>query len=299
MSIKDRNRKHEESKSENRIRVLQAVLNTVSLEDLIAQLKKGPSPIERSTLFKYLGPMVKEELIEPIMDVIDRRNRCYKITSKGLELLNVLDAETHGKIFTALVFTELDSILKEWRFFDDRLPLKTFEELLEMFKQMDDAKNQGKFELNIQIYNNFSKIRDEELAKLEKINDTDVSLRDVFYDLLSSFISASVYYISIKFMEDRKVSTIYLLNNLSHLISTRLWIYHVPTAQIQKKNAVFWNLLDQHYYQSQTITVDTYKKIMDIYEKEADVLFMEAVGGEFKGKRYKKALQESMKNKRQ
>lgn len=295
----DKNYRHKIARMETRIQILKILLiDELSLDDLVNQLQNCPDPIQRSTLFKYLGPMVNEGLIEPIIDITDRRNRRYKITLKGLELLNDLDADTKGRIFTALVYTGINSILNNWKIFDDRLPENTFNELMEMLKQMDDAAKQGNNKLYEQMNKNFSKRRDEELAKLEKIADSDVSLRYEFYDILSRFISAAVSYISVKFIENKKIETINLLNNLPHLLATRLMIYNVPTAQIQNKDAVIWNLIDKYYEQSQTITPEKYKKILDVYEEEADVLFMEAVGGDFMAKKYKKALEE-LKNKKQ
>lgn len=296
----DRNYTHEITRNETRIQILKIILiDELSLDDLVNQLQNCPNPIKRSTLFKYLGTMVNEGLIEPIIDVIDRRNRRYKITLKGLELLNELDTDTKGRIFTALVYTGVNSILNNWRIFDDRLPENTFNELMKMLKQMDDAAKQGNIKLYEQMNKNFSKRRNEELAKLKKIAESDVSLRYEFYDILSRFISAAVSYISVKFIENKKIETINLLNNLPHLLATRLMIYNVPTAQIQNKDAVIWNLIDKYYEQSQTITPEKYKKILDVYEEEADVLFMEAVGGDFRGKKYKQTLEESMENKKQ
>ncbi len=296
----DKNYRHKITRMETRIQILKILLiDELSLDDIVNQLQNCPDPIQRSTLFKYLGPMVNEGLIEPIIDITDRRNRRYKITLKGLELLNEMDADTKGRIFTALVYTGINSILNNWKIFDDRLHENTFNELMEMLRQMDAAAKQGNIKLYEQMNENFSKKRNEELEKLEKIADSDVLLRDEFYDILSRFISGAVAYISIKFIENKSIETINLLNNLPHLLATRLMIYNVPTAQIQNKDPIIWNLVDKYYEQSQIITPEKYKKVLDIYEEEADVLFMEAVGGDFRGKKYKKALEESMENKKQ
>lgn len=296
----DRNFKHDRIKNETRIQILKTLLlGELSLDDLINQLQKSPNPLQRSTLFKYLGPMENEGLIEPIVNTADRRERSYKLTLTGLELLNEVDGATKGRIFTALVYTGIDSILGNWRLFDARVPENVFKRLMEMLRQMDDASKRGAIEQYEQLNEHFLKRGGEELAKLEKLADSEVPLRYEFYDVLSRVVSAAVFYVSIKFIKDKKIDTINLLNNLPHLLAARMMLYNVPLTQIQNKDPVIWEMFNKYYKKSQTITHEKYKKILEIYEEKGDVLFMEAVGGDFKGKKYKEAVKEIVRGKKQ
>lgn len=209
--------------------------------------------------------------------------KVYKITSKGISFLNELDDESRGKVFAADVYFTINHNLRFWYVFDERIPDDVFIELVKQLLKINKYTYTPDADMNIldEMCEVFVKKYDD--LNLEKIPTTDIVLREGFYEILSSLITEAVLYISIKSLEEKNDEVLDLLNSLPRLITSRIKLHGIPIKQI-KNHIKTWPLLDAFYESSKKITPEDYKQTVDIYEKNADYLLLDAIGGDFRKK---------------
>lgn len=209
--------------------------------------------------------------------------KTYKITSKGISLLNELDNESRGKVFAAEVFSAINYNLRFWYVFDARIPDDVFIDLIKQLLKINkytytpdaDMKTLDEMcEVFAKKYNDLN---------LEKIPVTDIVLREGFFEILSFLITEAVLYVSIKSIEEKDGAVLNLLNSLPHFITSRIKLHGIPVKQI-RDHLKMWPLFDVFYESSKKITPEAYKQIVDIYEKNNDYLLLDAVGGDFSKK---------------
>ncbi len=209
--------------------------------------------------------------------------KMYKITSKGISLLNKLDNESRGKVFAAGVYYNINHNLRFWYIFDTRIPDDAFIELAKQLLMIN--KYSVKPDADMKILDEMCEVfaRKYDDLKLDKIPDSEIVLRDWFYEILSSLISEAVLYVSIKSIEEKNDEVLGLLNSLPRLIASRMMLHGIPIKQI-KNHLKTWFVLDAFYEISKEISPETYKHLVDHYEKNIDFLLLDAIGGEFSKK---------------
>ncbi len=190
----------------------------------------------------------------------DHATKTYKITSKGLTLLNQVDVETVGMLFTSSAFVEIDNFLFCCFIFDARIPVDDFNNL---FKRTIELANQIPCPSLREIYLEIKSKYDGVLLNqnLPKIMSTELVLRNEFFFILSKIISDLILYITIKSTEDNNPAALSFMATLPKLLESRFHQYGLNFNQF-KKHIATWSALEVCYQKSKKLTPEGYKKIV-------------------------------------
>ncbi len=221
----------------------------------------------------------------------NRREKYYKLTSKGLKRLKEIAPELKSSIFTAHVFFDIDKIFQFNFIFDSRLPEELFKEMFENFKLIY---NNTEYPTNRESL--FTYLLDDCLYLIgqKKIPPLDLllNLREEFYDFLYKQIGEAILYLSIKYSEEKKPEILALLFNLPLLLANRIEDianggdkfkeHQIGINNQYKKQISRWNIYEDYFYTSQNITsIEDYEKKKKSFARVPDLFLLEAIGEDF------------------
>ncbi len=267
--------------------ILKAILqNPKNVHTLQEEIKVSHTAI--STL---LASMEKQGLIKQFFHN-NRREKYYKLTSKGLKRLKEIAPELKSSIFTAHIFFDIDKIFKFHFIFDSRLPEDLFKEHFENFKQIynnpeSPAIRDSLFNLLLEncLYN---PIGQEKIPPL----DSSIHLRKEFFDFLYKQVGEAILYLSIKYSEEKKPDILSLLFNLPLLLSNRIEGManggdkfkenQISINNQFKKQISRCNIYEDYFNTSQNITsIEDYEKKMKSFARVLDLYLLGAIGEDF------------------
>ncbi len=260
-----------------------------------------PSPKNVSTLKDEIG--VSHQTISVLLPALEdnglikqffgdnRREKFYKLTSKGLKKLKQFAPEMSGRIFTAHVFFDIDKIFQFRFIFDSRLPEELFKKMFEHFKLIYNTteyptKRETLF--NIFLENSFLMIGQQRIPPLDSL----LIVREEFYDFLFEQIGETMLYLSIKYSEEKNPEILTLLFNLPLLLSNRIEEMATDGNEFNecqiainnqyKKQISRWKIYEDYFNTSQNITsIEDYEEKMNSFARVPDLSLLGAIGEDF------------------
>lgn len=278
----NRNPLNTESWQNNRKAILRKLLTgEVPFEKLSTQVE-----FKHATLSKHLTNMEKEGLIKHILLEDDRRKRSYKITSKGLTLLNKLDDETKSKVFSASLLTIMPLPLLFYFAYDSRLSPSGSQEIINIY--LDSDKELSEMQLQkVPLKGSpeeqmMQSLRDKTNKKYEsvmtaenlhKLSPKDIILKDNFFVSLTQWIGQAMLYLVIKYNEEKNFELLFSLQYLPFVLAQKIASIGLNPEQF-KKSIIFRDRFDLCYRGSQELTPETYKVFLDFFDIDKDLDFI-------------------------